>query len=522
MTVLTAQDPASYPPQSPHPRAVCCWCGAHFVRGLALETAVWLCPTAACWQRQASHALYATVKGGKKECLFVPLPRQVEFFESTEPYVLFGGAAGGAKSKALRFFAYRECLRVPGFRVLLLRRTYGELEQTHLRDAEMEAPKFGAACVPSMNLVRFPNGSLIQFGHCQSTGDAARYLSAEYDLILFDELVTFEEGQYLLIGSRARSTKPGVVPRVLAGTNPGGPQAHWVRSRFLDRTVDRADYPEFNAADYRYIPSKLEDNPYFDERYDKVLQALPPELRRAYRDGDWDIFPGQYFPEWRKARHVTAEHVSYPASMPRSLSLDWGFVKPGSCGFWVDVDGHKYREQEYIFTRTLAFDAGAEVGRRCKQAGYTKLRHLVYDYAMEAPNNDTGESTIDSFMRGFRSQGVSVAAIPCDKSRENGWQRLRHWLKDAPDGKPWLQSSPLCAYFNRTIPSLVSDKNKPEDVNSDGEDHAADDARYEVMACQPPSGVNPFQPPVKPGMLGWLRDQALKGTSQTRRYGQVS
>jgi phage terminase large subunit len=412
-------------------------------------------------------------------------------------YILIGGAAGGTKSRGLREIGHQEALKHPNFRVLLLRRTYKELDQTHLRDVELEAPQMGADAVPSAKVVRYPNGSVMQFGHCETAADAANYLSAEYDLIIFDELVTFEETMFLLISSRARSTKPGVRPRILAGTNPGGPQSHWVRMRFIDKNVDLEQYPDYRPEEWLFIPSKLEDNPYLDQQYERKLLSLPPELRKAYRDGDWDIFPGQYFPEWRRKTHVSHDangdeaHVDYPADMARVLSVDWGFVKPGVCGWWVqDPEGRLYREDEYVFTRTTAFEVGKEIGLRCKARGLQRLKYLVFDTAMEIPNNDTGESTIASLMRGIRSVGVSIAHRQADKDRLNGWQRLRHWFRMAPDGKPWMMSSPHCTYFNRTIPSLVSDANKPEDVDTDGEDHAGDDARYMAMSMPLPGSTS--------------------------------
>lgn len=532
------QEPASYPEGVAHTRATCCWCGSAFVRSLVAETATWLCPTEACWQRQVRHALFATLKGGTRECVFVPLPRQVEFFESTEPFVLFGGAAGGAKSKALRYLAYRECLRVPGFRVLLLRRTYGELEQTHLRDAEMEAPKFGAVPVPSANLVRFPNGSLIQFGHCQTTGDAARYLSAEYDLILFDELVTFEEGQYLLIGSRARSTKPGIVPRVLAGTNPGGPQAHWVRARFLDRTVSLADYPEYREADYRYIQSKLEDNPYFDERYDKQLASLPPELRRAYREGDWDVFPGQYFPEFRKTHRVIeadtaliaaghevgtdipwhVERLTVPEGTGYVCAVDWGYwPDPGVC-LWIALlpDGRAYVADEYVFQRTLDKHVAATIAARTLEMGI-RVRYTVGDTQMWTPNTSTGQSIQET----FAAHGVPM--LQADKDRVNGWQRLRDWF--APNdvtGTPWMVVAPHCRYTIRTIPTLVMDKNNVLDVDSDGEDHAADPLRYFAMS-RPAAGTAKSAVSYPKESVGALIQQAVKKVMPAnRRWGRVA
>jgi len=444
------------------------------------------------------HALTAAVKGRAAQVLFVPLPRQVELFESTAPYVLFGGAAGGSKSKALRQLAYQECLRVTGFRVLLLRRTYGELEQTHLRDAELEAPCFGAVSVPSANVVRFPNGSVIQFGHCQTTGDAARYLSAEYDLILFDELVTFEESQFLLIGSRARTNKGGVVPRVLSGTNPGGPQSHWVRSRFVDHTVDREVYPDYRPEDYVYLPSKLEDNPYLDAGYERKLLALPPELRRAYRDGDWDIFPGQYFPEFRRARHV--RDFTVPVGSRWFRAVDWGYVKPGCC-LWIAVgpEGRAYVRHEWLPQRVVNAEQATTIAQKTKDFGI-KVMSSVADTGMWTPDGDSGESPAETYAR----HGVPLQQA--DKERVAGWARLRHWLRDAPDGVPWLLVHPDCAYLARTLPSLVSAVTKPEDVDSDGEDHAADALRYFVMS-RPAPGQGTATPVATPWSLKWVKAQ---------------
>lgn len=508
-----------------HNLAKCAWCGAPFVRG-AVEFGglqPWLCPTEGCWRRQFARSMFVTVKGRGRTCRFVPVPRQVELADAVEGpavYILIGGAAGGTKSKGLREIAHAQCLTVPQSRVLLLRRTFAELQSNHIDDSVLEAPSMAAECLPSAKIVRYPNGSILHFGHCETSADAAKYLSSEYDLIIFDELVTFEEGQFLLISSRARSTKPGVRPKVLCGTNPGGPQSAWVRRRFLDKNVDLEEFPDYRPEEWQFIPSKLEDNPYLDEQYERKLLMLPPALRKAYRDGDWDIFPGQYFPEWRKAVHVTAEHVTYPPSLARVLSLDWGFVKPGICGFWVLHDGHAYREEEYIFTRTTAFDVGKEIARRCKARELSRVKYLVFDTAMETPEQDTGEAMIETVRRGLRAGHFVIPTLQADKQRVNGWQRLRHWLRLAPDGRPWLQSSPRCDYFNRTLPALISDPHKPEDVWSEGEDHAADEARYFATSRPMPDGkaVEDIKPPE--GSPAYYMRLMRKSTG--RQFGKVA
>jgi hypothetical protein len=113
--------------------------------------------------------------------------------------------------------------------------------------------------------VRFRNGSVLQFGHCEDDASTGKYLSTEYDAIYFDELVTFTEKQFLLIRSRARSTKPGVTPVIKAGTNPGGPESHWVRRRFIWQDVTPKEDPRYRPQDYAYIPATLDDNPHLNQ-----------------------------------------------------------------------------------------------------------------------------------------------------------------------------------------------------------------------------------------------------------------
>lgn len=504
-----------------HPLSVCCWCGSPFVRGVVeiLGLQPWTCPTEACWRRQVQHAMIVQLKGKERRCRFVPLPRQVEAMEALagDPvYIMIGGAAGGSKSKGLREIAHAECLKHPNFRVLLLRRTFSELQSNHIEDSTLEAPEMDAECVPSAKVVRYKNGAILQFGHCETSADAAKYLSSEYDLIIFDELVTFEEVQFLLISSRARSTKAGVRPKILCGTNPGGPQSHWVRMRFIDKTVDREQFPDYDPNEWLFIPSKLEDNPYLDQQYERKLLALPPEMRKAYRDGDWDIFPGQYFPEWRKKTHVTHNahgepvHVRFPVELPRVIAMDWGYVKAGWIGWFVLLsDGGAYLEHEYVPVRVVAGEQGKEIARQTQALGLKKISYLVYDHQMESPQGDSGETIIETVRRGMKAEHFAPATRQADKDRKNGWARMRGWLMNAPDDppRPWLRVSPTCPYAIRTIPAQISDKTDPEDMDTTGEDHACDTIRYFCMSRPHPAAIGPTQTPAKEWSLGWLKNR---------------
>ncbi len=493
-----------------HPLAKCGWCGGPFVRGLVsvLGLSPWTCAQEACWRKQVAHAMIVQLKGQARKCRFVPLPRQVEAIELIKQadgptYVLIGGAAGGSKSKGVREIGHDCCMTTPQFRVLLLRRTYKELDQTHLRDVELEAPEMGATAVPSAKIVRYPNGSVMQFGHCETAADAANYLSAEYDLIIFDELVTFEETMFLLIASRARSTKKGVTPKILCGTNPGGPQSHWVRMRFIDKNVDPEQFPDYRPEEWAFIPSKLEDNPYLDQQYERKLLSLPPELRKAYRDGDWDIFPGQYFPEWRKKTHVV--DCAVPDTAVWYLAVDGGFIKPAAF-LWIAMwDGHAYVRHEWNPVRVLNSDQAKTAKRLTGEYGIKRLRMAVADTSLWTPEQDTGESAAETFAR------YGLPLVQATKDRINGWKRLREWLALSPDGKPWLMVHPDCTYLIRTLPALISDPTTPEDVDTDGEDHSADALRYFFMARPSPGSVNKSTTQ-KEWSLGWLKGRTKAPT----------
>lgn len=250
--------------------------------------------------------------------LFVPTPKQVQFFEQQKltKYTLFGGAKAVAKSFALRWGAYRECARVPGLRVLLLRRTYGELEQSHLLDMPLDAERLkplGAEYKSGFREFSFANGSLIRAGHCETDSDAAKFLSSQWDLVIFDEVVTFLlDKMFMPIASCARTTKESLMAeggaRVWAATNPGGRGAAWVKDFFVDREVDRERFPAYRKEQWGFVPGLLEDNPYIESGYRQTLENLPPVLRRQFLYGDWDAAEGMFF-DWQAKRDGQPWHV---------------------------------------------------------------------------------------------------------------------------------------------------------------------------------------------------------------------
>lgn len=288
----------------------------------------WMCWGEACWSRQLSWAVTRgkREKGGTHQIekwLFCPVPKQVIFLERAKALrlawakahagmadeselpatrILYGGAAGASKSHGLRWSLYRDCLLYRNMNCLLLRRTFKQLKDTHLRQMEREQYQIGAQYLSGDREMKFPQtGSLIVAGHCEADVDAEQYLSTDYDRIVFDELVTFAVEPSLEIMSRARTpmTKDDIYAdggaQVWGGTNPGGRGALWVKSFFVDREADPDTYPNYLSELYDFVPASLADNPYLDPGYRTSLMQLSQTRQRQLLDGDWNAFEGQFF-----------------------------------------------------------------------------------------------------------------------------------------------------------------------------------------------------------------------------------
>ena len=480
-----------------HPHAKCCWCGGRF--WLALN--VWLCSTPACAAKQNAWALWRPPRepGAPPTPLYMPTPRAVDFLaaQQTTTRVLYGGAAGGAKSHTLRWGLYRYALAIPDFSALLLRRTYKELDKTHLERMQRELPLLGGTFRASERAAVFPNGAKISAGHCETDADFIAYLSTEYDVIVIDELVTFPEGPALEIMSRARTSNAAVHTalggaKVWAATNPGGHGARWVKDLFVDREPDPDQYPRYKPDHYAFISAKLDDNPYLDTNYRDTLEQLPEDRRRQLLDGDWNAWDGRFFNEWRSTMDGEPWHVDEPL-IPDGVewigSLDWGYNAPGVFGLWAALpDGHYHRANEIKFQGTPA----PQVAGLCHKliadtCGGARLRYIVADPSMWARTGaGRGESIAETLQR------CKLPMRRGDNTRgANGWQQAHDLLRIAPDGRPWVSINPRCRYFLRTVPMIGQSPHDPDDVNTDGEDHACDDYRYFANSRPSPTRQRP-------------------------------
>ena len=236
---------------------------------------------------------------------YTPTPKQKIFHETKADEVLFGGAAGGGKSKAIVMDALFRCLTYPKTHAFIFRRTYGELEDTIIKEARESYPAGLAKYNGARHEMALPNGSFIHFRHCASPNDMYNYKGAEIQWLYFDELTSFEFEIYDFLKTRLRAKKSlGVVPVVRSSSNPGDIGHGWVKKMFVDaapymeifeRVVDSKATGRRKVFRMQYIPSLATENPHIGDDYIFQLEAKPEALRNALLYGDWDAFEGQVF-----------------------------------------------------------------------------------------------------------------------------------------------------------------------------------------------------------------------------------
>ena len=298
---------------------------------------------------------------------------QKKFLRSTADECLYGGAAGGGKSFALLLEAirYRDH---SGYRALLLRRTYPELEKSLMDQSHQILTGFASYNVKARTWT-FSSGAKLMFGAMRSDQTVHSYQSAESAYIGFDELTSFTQHQYEYMLSRNRNTA-GLPNRIRAASNPGGIGHKWVKARFIDKCPpfekrwfvrdgddELAVAPDTPSARSRnFIPARVTDNPTLldaDPGYIARLEALPARERCMLLDGRWDVsFDGLVYDNFDTTLHVV-DRVDLPSEWTRIRSVDFGYNNPLVVQWWaLSGDDEMVLYRELYATRQLVSDIG--------------------------------------------------------------------------------------------------------------------------------------------------------------------
>ena len=402
----------------------------------------------------------------------VPTERQKQFFASRARFTAYGGARGGGKSWALRRKLVAMCLRYAGLSCLLVRRTLPELKSNHVMPFLRE---YGVllSYSDSEKAILFPNGSRIALGYCAKDSDAQRYQGQEYDVIAIDEATQLSEFRFSIFKACLRGSND--FPRRMYLTcNPGGVGHAWVKRLFIDRDFREGEHPE----DYCFIPAKVYDNPILtaaDPEYLRSLESLPPRLKDAWLYGRWDVFEGQFFPEFDHALHVI--HPSLiPKDLTRFIALDYGFDRLAALLVGIDRVGNVWVIREHC-------ESGLTLSEAAERATALIGREKA-EYAVCSP--DLWNRRQDSGLSGFeimqRASGMPPMR-PADDRRIPGWRVLREYLSS--DNKhPFIKISSECKELIECLPALLCDSQRNEDASNTPHKitHAPEALRYAVMS----------------------------------------
>lgn len=441
--------------------------------------------------------------------------KQLLALNSPATEILYGGAAGGGKSYLMRVAAIVWCMMIPGLQVYFFRRKRGDLIKNHV-----EGPKgFRAILAPlidekicevTADEIRFFIGgkvSKIFLCHCLHEKDRWNYHGAEIHVLFVDELTHFTDVIYRFLRNRVRAVGldlppelRGKFPRIICGSNPGQIGHQWVKEAFISpkpaleiwQTSD-----EEGGMLRQFIPAVLEDNPSMqqdDPTYRARLRGLyDPAMVRAMELGDWDSVAGAFFPSLDP---VTIAPIILPPTWTRARSFDWGFSKPFSVGWWAISNGEqpslghlpeserpyfpancvvRYREWYGASKPNVGLHLSPEqIATGIKQRESSEIiNYSVADPACFAA--DRGPSIAEELSK----HGVHFA--PAGNKRVPGWQQI-HLRLQGLDDCPMLYVFDTCRDSIRILPTLPRDESNTEDIDTDAEDHLADEWRYFCMS----------------------------------------
>ncbi|NLB90813.1 MAG: Terminase-like family protein, partial [Clostridiales bacterium] len=399
-------------------------------------------------------------------------------------------------------------VHIPHYKGLILRKTYPQLSELVDRSRHIYTPAYpGARYNQSTRTWTFPTGATVTFGSMQHAKDRMNYQGKRYDYIAFDELTHFTWEEYSYMFSRNRPGGPGTRVYIRAATNPGGIGHGWVKERFITPAppqttmkeevsfVTEKGEVETVERERVFVPAKVQDNRILmnhDKHYIATLALLPEQERLALMEGSWDSFQGQAFTEWRNDPHHYDSriftHVIHPFEIPAYWKIyrgfDWGYAKPFSVGwFAVDEQRRIFHIREYYGWNGTA-DTGSkmsvqEVGEAIatieREDPLLKGKKIIGVADPSIFHHNGGQSIADI---------LTISGIffeKGDNSRIPGKNQFHYRLRFNERGIPMFYVFTTCESFIRTFPQLVYDTKQVEDVDTKGEDHAYDMARYVLM-----------------------------------------
>jgi len=441
---------------------------------------------------QAIAYVNAGISLSEKQAEWAAATREADRTDGPEEF-LIGGARGGGKSSFIfSQLAADDCQRFPGLTCLVLRRigkrareSLNEIRQTLLQGIPHQYSE-------TKGQITFPNGSKIVTGHFERDSDIDHYLGQSYDVIALEEATQISGNMYLAIRGSLRSSKrhpeTGEIWRVrhYASTNPGGPGHAFIKDRFvqpLERDQGR-----------RFLPARVQDNPFVGEQYRRNLEALTGYMRAAWLEGDWDIVAGQYFVTFSTEHHTRNFEITDQERRNWDfwMSFDYGFQHRGVWTlFGQDGDGHAYVidqcGESHQLTEQHVHSIRAMLSRH--QLHFGRIGRIAAGNDCFATKNadDPSALTIAASYAKHQIDGIKIVLRSANDARIQGAQEILRRLGDPRQGIDGsLTIHRRCSQLIGQLQTLQHRQGMPEDVckktaeKGDGDDNY-DSFRYGLM-----------------------------------------
>lgn len=326
---------------------------------------------------------------------------------------------------------------------------------------------------------------------------------------------------------------PKIPLEVFSTTNPNGPGHNWVKRRFIDvakrGTIVKKEVEVFNPQTQKNeivvktqvaIFGSYRENKYLPPEYIAELESITDEnLRKAWLYGDWDIVTGGALDDvWNRRIHVLPRFV-IPNTWHIDRAFDWGSTHPFSVGWFAEANGDEAKiivgNEVYSFcpprgtliqffewygckkNKEGKMDLGSNQGLKLSAGDVAEgikqreIALMANGWIGKQPSpgpadnqiRDVREADVETIESKMSVKGVNW--LESDKSpgsRRNGLQLIRDRFEAASRGEgPALYFMENCIASISTIPTLPRDEDKPDDIDTDAEDHPYDMVRYRVL-----------------------------------------
>lgn len=410
--------------------------------------------------------------------------------------VFYGGARGGGKTDGsigdwlLHSDVYGE--NAIG---IFVRRKLTQLSEVIAR-TRILFTKIGAKYNEQKKEWTMPKGGRLKFVYLERDADAENYQGHSYTRVYIEEATNFPSPDPINKLKATLRSGAGVPCGIRLTGNPGGPGHHWVKARYIDhgpfQIVTEREMVELGegekvevSLERVFIPAKLKDNQILlrnDPGYVmRLRQSGSAALVKAWLEGSWDEVEGTFFSEFDYEKHVITQAFELPKHWPLFRAMDWGSARPFSVGWYAVSDGTLLpRGALYKFQEWYGMDEKPNVGLKLSAnlvaRGVLNREKRRVNYGVADPSifaNNGGPSIAEMML----VEGCHW--LRADNAREAGWEQVRKRLAADP---PLLYFHSSCAHTIRTLPFLQHDDKDPEDLDTEAEDHAADETRYACMS----------------------------------------